>query len=86
MLNNLPQIHLKLRQKEQLKKTADATGDLIGNKIANKIKVSIRSLQKKSETVESETRLDSEILRGRYIYIYISTEKRQKIIDNLRLI
>ena len=69
---------------------------MIGNKIANKIKVSIRSLQKKSETVESETRLDSEILRGRYIYIYIhiyiyiyiyiSTEKRQKIIDNLRLI
>ena len=35
MLNNLPQIHLKLRQKEQFKKTADATGDLIGNKIAN---------------------------------------------------
>ena len=31
MLNNLLQRHLKLLQKEQHKKTAEATGDLIGN-------------------------------------------------------
>ena len=37
MLNNLPQMRLKLLQLEQFKKTAKVTGDLIGNKIANKI-------------------------------------------------
>ena len=37
MINNLQQMHLKLLQKEQFEKTAEATGDLISNKIANKI-------------------------------------------------
>ena len=37
MLKNLLQMHLKLLQKEQFKKTAEATGDLVRNKIANKI-------------------------------------------------
>ena len=38
MLNNLPEIHLKLLQKEQFKKTAELAGDLIGSKIADRIK------------------------------------------------
>ena len=37
MLKNLLHMHLKLLQKEQFKKTAEATGDLVPNKIANKI-------------------------------------------------
>ena len=37
MLKNLQQMRVKLLQKEQLKKKAEARGDLIGNKIANKI-------------------------------------------------
>ena len=68
------QIHLKLFQKEQLKKTTESTGDL---KIAEKItRVSKTSLQNKSVTHEEE------ILRARYI----SPEERQKVVDDLRLI
>ena len=37
MLSNQLQMHLKLLQKEQLKKAAEATVDLIGNKISYKI-------------------------------------------------
>ena len=37
MVNNLLLMHLKLLQKERLKKTAEATSDLIGNKIADRI-------------------------------------------------
>ena len=33
-----PEIHLKLLQKEQSKKTAELAGDLIGSKIADRIK------------------------------------------------
>ena len=36
-LNNLPQVRLKLLQKEQFKKFAEATANLIENKIADKI-------------------------------------------------
>ena len=35
MPSNQLRIHLKLLQKEQFKKKAEATGELIGNKIAN---------------------------------------------------
>ena len=57
------------------------SGDLIGNKITNKItNVSRTSPQNSSRTVESETEIPKEI------YIYISPEKRRKLIDDLRLI
>ena len=50
---NLPQIHLKLLQKEQFK--TSITGDLTGNKIADKITtVSKTSPQNNSETNEEE--------------------------------
>ena len=78
MLNNLPQIHLKLLQKKAIQKTAEATDDLI-NKIANKItKASRNSPQNTLEAVKSE----AEIRKERYI----SPEKREKIIYDLRLI
>ena len=71
-------MHLKLLKKSYSKK-AEATGDLIGSKIANKITKASRNLpQNTSETIESET----EIPRERCI----SPEKRQKIIDDLRLV
>ena len=58
---------------------------MIGNKIADKItKVSRTSPQNTPETVESETEkigFDREIPKQRYI----SPEKRQKPIDDLRL-
>ena len=77
MLNNLPQMYLKVLQKEQFKKTAEATGDLIGNKIADKItRVSKTLPQNNSGTNEEQ------ILRERYL----SPEQRQEIVDHLRLI
>ena len=77
MLNNLLQMYLKVLQKEQFKKTAEATGDLIGNKIADKItRVSKTLPQNNSGTNEEQ------ILRERYL----SPEQRQDIVDHLRLI
>ena len=64
----------KLLQIEQFKKTAEATGDLIGNKIADKI-TSISKPKEKEKTKETK-----EIEE-----INIAPEKRQQIIDNLRL-
>ena len=60
----------KTASKRVGQKTAEATGDLIGNKIANKI-TSIGK-PKEKETKETEE-------------IYIPPEKRQQIIDDLRL-
>ena len=58
--------------KRVVQKTAEATGDLIGNKIADKI-TSIGKLKEKPKTKEKPEE------------IYIPPEKRQQIIDDLRL-
>ena len=55
-------MHLKLHQKEQLKKTAEATGDLIGKKITDKITRVSKTPPDNSETNEEE------ILKEIYIY------------------
>ena len=57
--------------KRVVQKTAKATGDLIGNKIADKI-TSIGKLKGKEQTNKPEE-------------IYIPPEKRQQIIDDLKL-
>ena len=65
--------------KKIVHKSAEATGDLIGNKIADKI----TSISKKlcdEELPSTET--NNEIPKERYN----SPKKRQKIIDELRLI
>ena len=61
----------KTSSKRVVQKTAEAGGDLIGNKIADKI-TSIGKPKEKEKTKEREE-------------IYISPEKRQQIIDDLRL-
>ena len=61
----------KTASKRVVQKTAEAAGDLIGNKIANKITL-IGKPKEKEKTKEIEE-------------IYITPEKRQKIIDDLRL-
>ena len=61
----------KTASKREVQKTAKATGDLTGNKIADKI-TSIGKPKEKEKTKEIEE-------------IYISPEKRQQIIDHLRL-
>ena len=60
----------KTASKRVVQKTAEATGDLIGNKIADKITSIGKPKEKKTKEIEE---------------IYIPPEKRQQIIDDLRL-
>ena len=62
----------KIACKRVVQKTVEATGDLIGNKIADKI-TSIGKPKEKPKTKEKPEE------------IYIPPEKRQQIIDDLRL-
>ena len=61
----------KTASKRVVEKAAEATGDLIGNKIADKITSLGKTKSKEKEKEEQE--------------IYIPPEKRQQIIDDLRL-
>ena len=61
----------KTVSKRVVQKTAEAAGDLIGNKIADKIP-SIGKSKEKEKTSKAEE-------------IYIPPEKRQQIIDDLKL-
>ena len=71
---------IKTPSKRSIQKTAEATADSIGNKIADKI----TSVSKKSSTrsLNNEANDESETPKERYI----SPEKRQQIIDELRLV
>ena len=64
----------KPASKKVVQKTAEATGDLIGNKKADKITSGGKSKSKEKEDKTNETE-----------EIYIPPEKRQQIIDDLRL-
>ena len=61
----------KTASKRVVQKTAEAMGDLIGNEIADKI-TSVGKLKEKEKSKKAEE-------------IYIPTEKRQQIIDDLKL-
>ena len=61
----------KATSKRVVQKTAEATENLIGNKIADKITLLGKTKSKEKEKEEQE--------------IYIPPEKRQQIIDDLRL-
>ena len=61
----------KTASKRVVQKTAEATGNLTGNKIANKI-TSVGKSKEKEKTKKVEE-------------IYIQPEKRQQIIDDLKL-
>ena len=65
----------KTASKRVFQKTAEATGDLIRNKITDKITSVAKSKSKKKE---DETNKIQEI--------YVPLEKRQQIIDDLRLL
>ena len=71
---------IKNASKRAIQKTAEATADLIGNKIDDKI----ASVSKKSSTElqNNEANNEIEIPKERYI----SPEKRQQTIDDLRLV
>ena len=69
---------LKIAGKRTIQKTAEASGDLVGNFIADKV----TSISKKPTSEPHSNVVSSEIPKARYI----SPHKRQKIIDELRLI
>ena len=72
---------LKTSSKRVIQTMVQATGDVIGNEIASRItKVLRRPLQNNSETITDEH--DKEIPKEKHI----SSEERQKTIDDLRLI
>ena len=63
---------VKTASKRVVQKTEEATGDLIGNKIADKITSIDKSKEKEKRKEKPEE-------------IYIPPEKRQQIIDDLKL-
>ena len=65
----------KTASKRAVQKTAEATGDLIGNKMADKI-ISVGKPKKKGKEKEKINKPAE---------IYIPPEKRQEIIDDLKL-
>ena len=65
-------------------KTAEATGNLIGNKIADKLTSVSEKMFTKGLHNNNETEEDAEITTHQKRYI--SPEKRQRIIDELRLV
>ena len=76
---------IKTASKRAIQKTAEATGDLIGNKIADKItsvsmKKPTKELHNNDETKEEDVEINTPKKR------YISPEKIQQIIDELRLV
>ena len=73
---------IKSASKRVIQKTAEATGDLIGNKIADK-KASISKFPEElhSNELHLTNNNETDIPKERYI----SPEKRQQIIDELRL-
>ena len=70
---------IKTASRKAIQKTAQATGDLLGNKIADKI-TSVSKKSKKPQNYEADDK--SETPKERYI----SSEKRQQTIDELRLV
>ena len=86
IINNMLHKYLKTNSEIAMQKPAEATGNLVGNKSVDRmIKVLKISLQSKSETVTNEEGnigLYKEIPSDTYIFL----EKRQKTIDDLKLI
>ena len=71
---------IKTASKRAIQKTAEASGDLIGNKIADKI----TSVLKKPNNNNNNNNEDVEIIAHKKSYI--SPERRQQIINELRLV
>ena len=67
----------KTASKRVVQKTAEATGDLIGNKIADKITLVAKSKSKQKKDEINEVNETEEI--------YIPPQRRQQIINDLRL-
>ena len=73
---------IKTASKRVIQKTTEATDDLIGSKIADKT----MSVPKKSAELSSTKNDDANSETGVPKRRYISPEKRQQIIDEIRLV
>ena len=71
---------IKTASTRAIQKTVEATGDLVGNKIAEKRTSVSKKSTKKLPTIEEDAELITPKKR------YISSEERQQIIDELRLV
>ena len=72
---------IKTASKKAIQKTPEATGDLIGNKITDKITNVSEKSSKELHSKELQNN-EAEVPKERYT----SPEKRQQIIDKLRLV
>ena len=72
---------MKTASKRAIQKTAEEIGDLIGNKIVGKITYLSNKSSRELHSQNNEANDEIEILKERYM----SPEKRQQIIDELRL-
>ena len=72
---------IKAVSQRAIQKTAEATGDSVGNKIADKITSISKKSTKNLSAIDEDPKLST-----RKKNIYISPEKRQQIIDELRLV
>ena len=73
---------IKTASKSGIQKAAEATGDLIDNKTADKITSVSKKSATKLRSQNNEANDESETPKERYI----SSEKRQQITDELRLV
>ena len=71
---------IKTASKRPIQKAAVATGDLVRNKIADKITSVSKKSTRKLPTIDEDAELTTHKKR------YISSEERQQIIDELRLV
>ena len=71
---------IKTASKRAIQKFAEATGDMVGNKIADKITSVSKKSTNKLSTIDGDVELTTPQKR------YISSEERQQIIDELRVV
>ena len=78
---------IKTASKRAIQKTAEPTGDLISNKIADKItSVSKKSNNNNNNSNNNNNNDDEDVELTTHKKRYISPEKRQQIINELRLV
>ena len=75
---------IKTASKRAIEKTGAGTGDLIGNKIADKIRSILR--KKSTKELPNDETEQEDIERATPQKRYISSEERQLIDDELRLV
>ena len=74
---------LKTASKRAIQKTAEATGDLVDNKIADKItSISKKAAKKLQDDELQSNKANNKTPKERYI----SSQERQQIIDEFKLI